>query len=300
MRWPALLLLLPSLAWANLAAPAHPADPAFARRSEQRITAALGKAQGAAAGWPRTRAVSEAMLGIPYEHSALGEGAGVDPGPRLRFDRVDCVTFVETALAFGNARSGAEAGRLLDDIRYASGSAPAFAHRLHVMEAQWIPDQIRKGYLEDVTRAVGGVAVVDVTSTYTPESWAKRSGLPELAWADAPHGSFSLPVLPLADALRLAPELPEGLVLSVVREPQPGSVSLVSHTGFVVIKDGKRYLRHAMLSLGQVTDEPLENFLRRHAAMRKRRVVGVHLLAVRDNSARVRKLELPSVTTAPR
>ena len=93
-------------------------------------------------------------------------------------------------------------------------------------------------------------------------------------------------------------ELPEGLVLNVVREPREGSVSLVTHTGLVVVKNGTRYLRHAARSHGAVKDELLDTFLRRHAAMRKRRVLGVNLLAVRDNSERARQIE-PRAASAP-
>ena len=40
----------------------------------------------------------------------------------------------------------------------------------------------------------------------------------------------------------------------------------------------------------RVVDEAIERFLGRHAQMRKWKVEGIHLLAVRDNSARVQAL----------
>ena len=61
---------------------------------------------------------SERFLGTPYGTSPLGEGEGVDPDPRLRWDRVDCVTLVEETMAVALARSAASLLDVLDHIRY--------------------------------------------------------------------------------------------------------------------------------------------------------------------------------------
>jgi len=140
----ALLLCLALPAHAT-AAQERPISLAKATSAEiERETARLATLP---AGWERVRAASEGFLGAPYRHSPLGEGAGVDPDPRLRWDAVDCITLIETAMAVGEARSLAEVRPILDDIRYADGTSPSFENRLHLMEAQWIPDLIRKGYL---------------------------------------------------------------------------------------------------------------------------------------------------------
>ena len=66
----------------------------------------------------------------------------------------------------------------------------------------------------------------------------------------------------------IAGTLPEGLVINVVREARGDRLNRVTHTGFVVVRDGKRYVRHARLGRA-VVDEPIERFLGRHAQMRK-------------------------------
>jgi hypothetical protein len=43
--------------------------------------------------------ISAGFLGTPYQLSPLGEGAGVDPDPLIRFDLVDCLTLVEETMA---------------------------------------------------------------------------------------------------------------------------------------------------------------------------------------------------------
>lgn len=274
---------------------AMPGDPGvaptrpFATADAAAIDAAHRALAELPAGWPRTRAASHAMLGTPYLHSPLGEGAGapVDPDPRVRFDHVDCVTFVEQSLALGHTNTLAEATALLDRLRYEDGKAPSFGARLHFFEAEWLPAMRARGYLEEATRALFPTTAKTATVTFTQEDWEKRTGFREfpLAWADAPHGTFSIDFLPLAEAQAKAQSLPDGLVLSIVREERPGDPTIVSHVGLVVVApDGSRLLRHAALSNKTVIDEPIEAFLRRHAEMKKWPVRGVNLAFVRDGS----------------
>ena len=32
----------------------------------------------------------------------------------------------------------------------------SYASRLHLMEAQWLPTNVARGHLQDITRAIGG------------------------------------------------------------------------------------------------------------------------------------------------
>jgi hypothetical protein len=253
-------------------------------------------------GWPRVREATAAFLGTHYVHSPLGEGEGgdFDRDPRVRYDAVDCVTFVETALALGNAATAADAERLLDEIRYKDAAPAVFANRLHFFEAQWIPEQIRRGYLVDVTRSFAGTATETASIAFTPESWAARTGFREVdvPWDAAPHGTFALPIVPLALAQERAEQLPDGVLLDVVRETKPGIPTIVSHVGFVVVKDGRRFLRHAALGPQAVIDEPIASFLERHAKMQEWKVRGINLLAIRDNSAHAREVLARSAAAA--
>ena len=55
--------------------------------------------------------LSDPFVGAPYVVSPLGEGAGEDTDPRIRFDAFDCTTFVETTMALlFFARPGRGAG----------------------------------------------------------------------------------------------------------------------------------------------------------------------------------------------
>src|SRR5215211_1421494 len=79
----------------------------------------FGLDDGALAG--RVLDVSARFLGTPYVHSPLGEGAGVDPDAIIRFDAVDCLTFVEETLALSIARSPTQVVPILLHLRYGRG-----------------------------------------------------------------------------------------------------------------------------------------------------------------------------------
>jgi len=227
--------------------------------------------------------VSERFLGTPYLFSPLGEGSGVDPDPPFRLDAVDCLTFVEQVLAMSLAQGDAEVPVLLERIRYAS--TPTYEDRNHLMEAQWLPNNQRKGFLVDVTRRYGGEDVVRVSKTLTALTWSSRSsmalGLPR---ARQPRGSFPMDMIPLERALARARRAPTGTILVVLREDLPLKATRVTHLGFVVRKGRRAWLRHARRGAngeGRVVDEDLETFLARHARYDKWKVSGVSLFQVR-------------------
>lgn len=240
----------------------------------------------------RIEEVSASFLGAPYRRSPLGEGHGVDPDPRYREDAFDCLTLVETAIARLHRPDAEGARRILDDIRYASGGEIRFEDRLHLMEAQWLPEMARKGYLEEVTPRYGGDEVIWIEVHLDARRWKGRNVLPSLRWNPEWEGRHRLPVIPIQAALRRVDSIPAGLVIDVVREARENDVTRISHTGLIVERGGKRFVRHAALRERRVIDEPLDAFLARHSRMRKRPVTGIHLSALRDNEARVASLLL--------
>ena len=117
--------------------------------------------------------VSAGFLGTPYQVSPLGEGGGRDPDPLIRYDAVVCLTFVEETLALSLATSTEAVVPVLSSLRYQK--EVAYEDRNHLMEAQWIPNNVAKGYLRDVTRIFGARAVVSTQKILTPASWRSSS-----------------------------------------------------------------------------------------------------------------------------
>jgi len=231
--------------------------------------------------------VSERFLGTPYIHSPLGEGSGVDPDPTFRLDAVDCLTFVEQAMAMSMATSETDVTRVLEGLRYAS--SPTYEDRNHLMEAQWLPNNQRKGFVVDVTRRYGGEDTVRVQKTLTPVTWTSRSslalGLPK---ERQPRGTYTLNMIPLDRVMTHARKVPSGTILVVLRDDLPLKATRVTHLGFVVQKGRRTWLRHARRGVdgnGRVVDEDLETFLARNAKYDKWKVSGVSLYEPRHPDA---------------
>jgi Protein of unknown function (DUF1460) len=227
--------------------------------------------------------VSERFLGTPYVHSPLGEGSGVDPDPTFRLDAVDCLTFVEQAMAMSMARADAEVAGLLERLRYAS--TPSYEDRNHLMEAQWLPNNQRKGFVADVTRRYGGEDTVRVQKALTALTWTSRSSMAlGLSKSRQPRGTYTLDMIPLDKVMAHARQVPSGTILVVLREDLPLKATRVTHLGFVVQKGKRTWLRHARRGLdgnGRVVDEDLETFLARNAKYDKWKVSGVSLYEAR-------------------
>ncbi|MFY2561303.1 N-acetylmuramoyl-L-alanine amidase-like domain-containing protein [Corallococcus terminator] len=229
----------------------------------------------------RLLTMSQRFVNTPYVLSPLGEGSGVDPDPTFRLDAVDCLTFVEQSLALGLARAEPEVAPLLEHIRYAQ--APAYEDRNHLMEAQWLPNNVRKGFLRDVTRRFGGEDAVAVTKTLTPLTWQSRSSQAlQLPKERRPVGTFAMNMIPLERVMEHARSIPSGTILVVLREDLPLKATRVTHLGFVVQRKGRTYLRHASRGgYNRVVDEDLETFLGRNSRYAKWKVTGVSLFEAR-------------------
>jgi hypothetical protein len=262
----------------------RPPKTAFSKRwvdlsaDEQR--ALLEQVSGADASLrPRLIDISERFLGTPYLASPLGEGSGPDPDPLIRFDAVDCLTFVEETMALALAASWDEVVRVLTQIRYLD--QVSYERRNHLMEAQWIPNNARKGFLKSATRRYGGEGAREVWKEITERTWASKSSKSlGLTGNDRPRGKFPLTIVPLDDVPAIAPKLESGIILAVVREDRPYSVTRISHVGFVIQKGSRTYLRHATRTFGRVVDEELRSFLDRNSKYDRWKVVGVSLFEV--------------------
>jgi Protein of unknown function (DUF1460) len=233
----------------------------------------------------RLLAASERFLGTPYGFSPLGEGEGVDPDPRLRFDSVDCVTFVEETMALALSRRPEEVLAVLDRIRYRDG-IPGYAARNHLMEAGWLPANAAAGLARDVTLTLGGADAVVAQKVLLPEAWQGPVGR-GLALPEGAHttGTFAFGLLPLVHVRAHARGFPDGTLLLVVREDGPDRVTRVSHLGLIVQRGQVTYLRHATsVPPRAVVDEELGHFLARQGRGQWK-VSGVSLWEVRDPRA---------------
>jgi hypothetical protein len=266
--------------------------------------ALLAALSSAPAGGARAAAATRPLVGAPYVLSALGEGSGPDADPRFRLDAFDCLGFLETAIALGSSRSLDEAARALDDVRYQG--APALDARNHEVQAQWLPANVEKGWLVELTRPLAGERAVPVPIELTPDRWravrAAGRAIDGLPSARQPMGRFELWAVPPEALATLGPLIPDGTAIVVVREDEPARCTRISHVGLVVAgPSGERLVRHATAwprdGRGRVIEEPLAEF-----AVRQRRarpgwpLVGFALFGLPDASVRVAALRAADPT----
>lgn len=220
----------------------------------------------------RLEAISEGFVGTPYVLSPLGEGEGKDPDPLLRFDAVDCLTFVEQTLALSLASDANGVLGLLDSVRYQHQRS--YADRNHLMEAQWLPSNLAKGFLVDLTASLGGADTLRTEKRLTAATWRSTSSRAlDLPPERQAIGSFPLEVVPLDKALAKLAAAPTGTLLMVVREDRPLRVTRISHLGFIIHRR-RPLLRHASRTFQRVVDEDLASFLERNARYEKWKVTG--------------------------
>jgi hypothetical protein len=124
----------------------------------------------------RVEAVSELFLGTPYKLDALGEGPDgeFDRDPLIRFDAFDCTTFVETVMALSLESDLESAARTLQKIRYKDGQI-GYATRNHITELDWVPNNVRAGYLRDITSEVAGRDAIEMSKTVSKRDWLRKS-----------------------------------------------------------------------------------------------------------------------------
>ena len=165
-------------------------------------------------------------------------------------------------------------------IRYTDGQVD-YRQRKHFMMAQWIPQNQEAGFIKDITEQVGGDAVLWASKRLDAEVWKRRrkkDSWPELDPADVPEGVFRVPVIPIDRTREFVSRIPGGTILNVVRIDYRSMPVRITHQGLVIVRRGKRYLRHAARAgYKRVVDELLDTFLKRNQAYKKWPVAGINL-----------------------
>lgn len=271
----------------------------FQPASNTRIQEELRRIHQQTASLPqRVEAVSELFLGAPYKHGALGEGPDgeFDRDPLIRFDAFDCTTFVETVMALSLDSDLNSAMRTLQKIRYKDGQI-GYATRNHFIELDWVPNNVRAGYLRDITSDVAGRNALEIHKTISKRQWYLRKSPASLEGAFAedkkqrlvpkmqhlgeqfPDERATLIVLPVK-ALPLAlANIPSGTIANLVHVDQRDKETIVSHQVFLIKKGDGWYVRHAA-SDKAVEDDPID-ILDRYRDLRWR-LIGLNLNVLHD------------------
>jgi len=190
--------------------------------------------------------VAERSVGTPYASDPLGEGPGgtVDKDPMMDLTRVDCVTFIEQAIALAASDSYRSAFDTLQKIRYKRGEV-AFEKRNHFMIADWIASNT---FCRDVSAELK-VPTATVKRTMGRKHFFESKNLPDLA-KSVKEETLELTYVPNAQAASAEKNLPSPALILFI-----GKVDwlFTLHCGlFIRGDDGKGRVYNASSTEGKV------------------------------------------------
>ncbi|HPF27802.1 MAG TPA: DUF1460 domain-containing protein [Steroidobacteraceae bacterium] len=257
---------------------------------DQRLAALHALAAGASLD-ERVAVVSRQLLRTPYLLDPAGEGPGapIDQDPLVNLQAFDCQTYVETVLAIARTVEPHDILAELLAIRYRD-SVVSFEHRLHFPELDWIPVNVARGVIRDVSAAVAGQhSLAHITSRITRRAWLRAlPGNPTQARNDYLRGSreaaqeieriaaaapevetVDLQFIPKAALMdqALLDRIPNGAIVFIVRPMTSmfgnvGSRLSISHLGFAVRTPAGLMYRHASSQRGRaVIDRLMSDYL---------------------------------------
>ncbi len=258
-------------------------------------------------------ASSARFLGLPYlAGGPLGEGpSGVyDQDPLFRFDGFDCTTFVETVMALSLSKDQAGFEETLRRIRY-DGGVVSYQTRNHFTDADWIPNNVRAGYVRDITAEVAGKeGALTASAVIDKAAWYRKMGLSTLSVPGASKDELAALLARLnAEGQNIRPEtvtlpyvaldsiftagggvnqdlldrIPSGAIGNVVRPNWDLTASIgthmnVSHQFLVIRKDGRLLIRQASSTAKKVVDMELVDYLRPY--LESSTIKGVNFLEI--------------------
>ncbi|MCE9611832.1 MAG: DUF1460 domain-containing protein [Chthoniobacter sp.] len=110
----------------------------------------------------RVAVIGRALVGTPYRGFTLEIDDRIE-APSVNLHGLDCWTFFEVSLAFARMldepRTAWTPETMLKYIeldRYRGGECSGYLSRLHYLE-EWAQDNHRRGFVQDLTRQLGGV-----------------------------------------------------------------------------------------------------------------------------------------------
>ncbi len=260
---------------------------------------------------------SSDFLGTPYLLSPLGEGKGIDPDPLYRFDKFDCLTFVETVLAksyadFGGNQYEKEINAKLGPMNYTKVLASwiavdkynntafeilmnkirynlklgniSFETRNHFQNPDWIRSNAKyvKNISRDISKKLGKKEFISEI-VLDRQNWFKKNYNIDIK---IPKENVKLSYIPFKYFDKKFIDLIDKpyIFMTVIKDDslveKVGTQSDVSHTGFLIKKDNKLYLRHASRIAKKVIDSEFFDYISK--LQKNPKYLGFSLLEILD------------------
>ena len=201
---------------------------------------------------------SRKLIGTPYRLGPMGEGHidPIEPKPLVYLDSLDCVTYLEHALALTFATNEDSLFNVLQRLRYLDGKI-SYATRKHYLLADWVGEGKFTRYLpmENDTVIVRTIPKNDFFKSkkmkYRVNGVEAKD--PELEIHFLPHNrAYEWAKVPHSDSLR---------VIGVAFISKSDKLD-AHHTGFVILRPGEPpLLRHASSIRKRIVELPLTEYL---------------------------------------
>jgi hypothetical protein len=209
---------------------------------------------------------SEKFLGLQYGTSPLGEDKAPDTDPLIRFDVFDCTTYVETVMALSIANPS-DVVKVLNQIRYADG-VPSIETRNHFTSLDWIPNNVKKGFLKDITFQTFPTKSYQLQTLIDKKTWFQKNLSIDVEESEV---SSKLSIIKISEILeneRLLEQIPNGTVINFVTKNKSlkekiGTDLDIVHQGLVFWVDGELVLRHARNHSYGVVEDRLIDYLKK-------------------------------------
>lgn len=239
--------------------------------------------------------ISHSLLNRPYQLEPLGEGptGTYNKEPLYRLDRFDCETYVNTVLSLALANDLKQFKNNIRKINYFDGEV-SFIKRFHFTDAEWVPNNIKNGFVKEITQDVAGPNDTALEQTYlNRQNWYQhlpqnRIKIPGLTSAQQKtkliqlraegtkmqNTTASIVYIPLTKLLihgkpnfSIFNKIPNSAIILFVHNDPDLAKSIgtdvnISHMGFVIWKNNRPYLCAASSLENKTLDLPLIEYLR--------------------------------------
>lgn len=230
--------------------------------------------------------ISSSFKEIEYSLNPLGENFGIDNDPLYRFDKFDCLTYVETVLALHFAKNKDEFETIINNIRYSNGKV-SFETRNHFTNPDWIRNN--RKYVSDITNNIATkLNIVPSISFITLDrsNWFKKNYNLKV---DYDLENVSLNYIDIDTLLLKKDEL-----LSIIKKPMVINIVInnpklikkigtqldTSHIGFILPNNNELIIRHASSFQKKVVDNNFFEYLKR--LKKYPQYVGVNFLEIKS------------------
>lgn len=209
---------------------------------------------------------SKALMGKPYLLGPMGEGYldTIETKPLVYMDSVDCVTYMEHALALALAPNEDSLYTTLQKIRYYDGKV-SYRYRKHYMLLDWVGEG---KFAKDVR--MDGDTTIERTMQKKAFFAAKNISFAE----KDPKVKINYLNMDKAIAWSSEPYKGDLKVMGIAYVSKSDKIDAY-HTGFIVLKPGETPMfRHASQIKKQVIEQPLQEYLEENA---KKKALGISL-----------------------